>query len=102
MQVKSLTIKFDPSGSPDVAGYKLYMTESGTALSYASPSFDLGGATEVDISTLPGMTTQNGTYDLGVAAVDEAGNESSMSKAEGVVLDFVAPDPPGPVVVLRG
>ena len=100
-KVKAVKISFPASGSPDVAGYKLYMSESPEPVGYDSPSWELGNITEIDLSTIEGMTTKNGTYNLGVVAVDGAGNESSMSKLEGVVIDFVAPDPPGQIVVKR-
>lgn len=100
-KVKTVKISFPPSGSPDVAGYRLYMSESPAPVDYACPSWDLGSNTSVDLSTLDGMTTRDGTYNLGIVAVDGAGNESSMSILEGVALDFVAPDPPGQIVVER-
>jgi hypothetical protein len=99
--VKGLIVKFPPSPSPDVVGYRLYMSEQPTPLDYSAAVYDLGNVTEIDISTLDGMTTKSGTYDIGIVAVDAAGNESSMSIAEGVIFDFVAPDPPGPIEIMR-
>lgn len=101
MKIKSTTISFPSSPSPDVAGYKLYMQESPAPVTYKSESWDLGDKTSIDISTLNGMTTKDGTYNIGVVAVDKAGNESSMSKKEGVVIDFEAPDPPGLLSIAR-
>lgn len=100
-KVKNLILKFQASGSPDVAGYRLYMAEQPNALDYTAPAWDIGPVTEIDISSLSGMTTKSGIYNIGVVAVDKAGNESSMSIAEGVVLDFVAPDPPGTIEIIR-
>ena len=99
--VKTATLNFPPSGSPDVTGYKLYMAEAPAPVDYDSPSFDLGNVSSIDLSTLPGMTTTDGTYNLGVAAVDDAGNESSMSKVDDVALDFSAPDAPGALTIDR-
>ena len=96
-KVKSLVLSFPASGSPDVQGYKLYIAESPEAVTYDSPSFDLGNVTEVDLASLPGMTTKDGVYNVGVVAVDDVGNESSMSVSNDVPLDFVAPDPTGPL-----
>ena len=101
MKVKSLVLSFEPSPSPDVVGYVLYMEEAPNPVTYESQSWDIGTLTTIDISTLEGMTTKNGTYNLGITAMDSAGNESSMSKSEGVVLDFVAPDPPGAITIER-
>ena len=100
-QVKNLIISFQPSPSPDVAGYRLYMIEAPAPVDYNAENFDLGAATEVDISTLAGMTTKSGTYNIGVAAYDQAGNLSSLSIEDNVVLDFLAPDPPGAITVSR-
>ena len=94
-KVKGLTLSFPPSGSPDVVGYKMYIEESPNTVSYDSQSFDLGNNTTVDISSLAGMTTMDGVYNVGVTALDDAGNESSMSIANDIPLDFAAPNPPG-------
>ena len=106
--VKKVTLSFPPSGSPDVVGYKLYMVEAPAKVdgidengNYMSASYDLGNTTEVDLSTLPGMTSNDGIYNLGVTAIDDAGNESSMSILNDVPLDFVFPDPPGELVIVR-
>ena len=99
-KVQGLTISFPASGSTDVVGYKLYLEESPGQVTYDSQSFDLGNVTTIDLATLPGMTTADGVYNLGVTAVDDAGNESSMSVATDVNLDFAAPDPPGPITFI--
>lgn len=95
-------MKFEPSTSPDVVGYKMYIQESPDPVDYTSEGIDLGmpptdadGKLVVDLSTLSALTTKDGVYNIGVVAIDDAGNESSMTKAANVPLDFVAPDPPG-------
>lgn len=106
-QVNTTYLQFLPSGSADVTGYKLYVEANPNPVGYTSPSFDLGnptptgspGVISIDLSTLPGMTSYDGLYNIGVTAVDDQANESSMSIANGVQLDFVAPDPPGPIQV---
>jgi len=101
MPVKSVNLSFPPSGSPDVVGYKLYLAEVPADVDFSSESWDLGANTDVDLSTLDGMTTKDGTYNLGITAVDDAGNESSMSVITDVALDFEAPDPPGTPTITR-
>lgn len=101
MKVKQTILKFPASPSPDVVGYKLYIAEQGAVLDYSSQSHDLGAATEIDLATIDGMTTTDGVYQLGVTAVDDAGNESSMSVAADVPLDFSAPDAPGALEIIR-
>ena len=101
MKVKNVTLSFPASGSPDVVGYKLYMEVSPAPVTYTSPTFDLGNSTSVDMSTLPGISTTDGIYNLGITAVDDAGNESSFSLISEVPLDFLAPDAPGEITITR-
>jgi hypothetical protein len=100
-KVKSVNLSFPASDSPDVEGYKLYLEESPNEVTYESQSFDLGNNTSVDLATLDGMTTRDGNYNIGITAVDDAGNESSMSLISDVPLDFEAPNPPGAIVITR-
>lgn len=53
------------------------------------------------VSDLPGMSQVDGVYNIGVAAVDDAGNEASLSIAENVSLDFFAPDPVSDLKIVR-
>lgn len=106
--VKKVTLSFPQSDSPDVVGYKLYMVEAPAQVdevdedgNYLAKSYDLGLNTDIELSTLPGMTTNDGVYNIGVTAVDDAENESSMSIAENVPLDFAAPNAPGELVITR-
>ncbi len=101
MPVKNVTLSFPASTSPDVVGYKLYVQEAPDLVDYNSEAHDLGNETSVDLGTLSGMTTKDGTYNLGITAIDDAGNESSMSKIDDVPLDFVQPDPPGQITITR-
>ncbi len=100
-KIKDAVLNIPPSGSPDVVGYKLYIQQTPAAVTYDSEAFDLGNVASIDLATLPGFTTRDGVYNIGVAAIDDAGNESSMSKLNDVPLDFVAPDPPGVLVLNR-
>jgi hypothetical protein len=99
--VKKVSITFQPSASPDVVGYKLYMETAPNPVTYNSQMFDLGNNTTVDLDTLPGMTSTDGVYNIGISAVDDAGNESSFSTIDNVPLDFLAPDAPGAIVITR-
>lgn len=101
MIVKKTTLKFDPSTSPDVRGYLLYVAESPGEVDYLCESFDLGDRSEIDISSLQGISTKDGVYNIGIAAYDDAGNLSSMLKMQDVALDFKAPDPPLNLRIVR-
>lgn len=100
-KVQNVNLSFPGSASPDVVGYKLYMEEAPNEITYDSPSFDLVDNTSVDLSSLPGITSKDGVYNLGITAVDDAGNESSFSLINDVPLDFAAPDPPGEITITR-
>lgn len=99
-KIKNLKISFAPSDSPDVIGYKMYIEETPNLVTYNSEYFDLGNNTTIDLSTLSGITTKDGIYNIGIVAIDDAGNESSMSKANDIPLDFMAPNPPGEIILL--
>lgn len=100
-KLKNLKISFGESDSPDVVAYKLYIEESPNPVTYDSESFELGNNTTIDMSTLPGIDTKDGVFNIGIVAIDDAGNESAMSKASDVPLDFIAPNPPGEIVIER-
>lgn len=102
MKLKQRILKFRPSGSPDVVGYRLYFAPAPEPPTYDSPRADMGmpqveeesGKLAVDLAGLDGMTSTDGVYNLGIVAVDDAGNESSMLILTDVPLDFIAPDAP--------
>jgi len=105
--VKSVIMKFPASGSIDVVSYRFYMEEAPAPVTYNSEVFDIiekpddEGIIAVDLSAIPGMTTKDGSYNFGVSSLDDAGNESSLSLINNVVIDFVAPDPPGEIIIIR-
>ena len=100
-QIKETWLRFLPSDSPDVVTNKLYLETWPTAVTEASPSFDIGntinidGLVEVNLAVVEGMTTLDGIYNVGVAAVDDRGNEASMTLADEIASDFLAPNPVG-------
>lgn len=100
-KVKNVTLDFPASGSPDVVGYKLYIAQSPDEVTYESMAIDLGNNTSVVLNQLEGMPTTDAIYNLGVTAVDDASNESSMSMLSDVPLDFTAPDAPGALGLTR-
>lgn len=100
---KSMVIRFAPSDSPDVVTNKLYVDEPGN-LSYDSPNWDIGNIIDLEDSTVHldlGLFLPNydGVYDIGIAAVDDGGNEADMTEALNIPLDFVAPNPVGALVL---
>lgn len=103
-KIKETWLRFPPSDSPDVVTNKLYLEVTPQGVTEDSPSFDIGnnlnddGLVEVNLATVSGMTTLDGVYNIGVAAVDDRGNEASMTLANDVPLDFLAPNPVGALV----
>jgi len=100
-QVQSMQLRFDRSDSPDVTGYRLYYAQAPEQPNYDSSWIDLGNGEDpdseqmvIDLATLDGMTTLDGIYNLGITALDDAGNKSSMERLNEVPFDFLAPNPP--------
>jgi hypothetical protein len=103
--VKKAMLTFNPSGSPDIAGYFLYLQDADNGLvtrataaakvDLGNPALDENGLISIDLTTIPELATEN-NYSLGIASYDAAGNESALLTAglEEVNLDFTAPDPP--------
>lgn len=110
MAVKPTYLTFTPSDSPDVNGYYFYMEETPNPVDInLSQKWDLGnppveadGKIKYDISTLDGITTKDGVYNIGLSAYDEVGNESSLMLINDVALDFIAPNPPSDGAIIRG
>ena len=93
-KIKSVSLTFPPSPSSDVVGYKVYMEPIPAAVTHSSPGFDLPGTSDVNLAeVLPGDT--DGTFNLGLVAIDDVGNESDFSLINAVPLEFVPPVSPG-------
>jgi hypothetical protein len=104
----SANLKFKPSGSLDVVGYNLYYKDHEDSVSLTKNNsiavIDLGkpdvdvddGFIHIELNSLPALSGLDGMYDLGVAAVDDAGNTSPMlvQGLANISLDFLAPNPP--------
>lgn len=105
-KVMSKQIRFLGSDSPDVQTNKLYWVESPTPVDYSSQWADVGnvkdvdGYVNVDLGAILGVHLLDGVFNIGVAAIDDVGNEADMAKANDIPLDFVAPNPVGPIEVL--
>jgi len=86
---KDAKLSFPPSPSKDVIGYKLYIETSPTEVTYDSPSHYLRRNTSVRLYKILGVV--DGVFNIGVVAVDDAGNESNFSLLYNVHLDFISP-----------
>lgn len=98
-KVRDLTLRFTPSGSPDVVGYALYSVLVPNVVDYDSTRHDLGlpavnpDTGEMEFAMAP-LGLAEGDYNFGLVAVDDVGNESSMDLIDNVPLDLTAPDAP--------
>ena len=106
-KLKPTFLRFKPSDSPDVVSNALYIRRAAdgpvsavdSGGNYLADRYILTNAPEpsgemrVDLTSIPGMITEDTTYNIGIAAVDDAGNESSMQVLNNVPLDFAAPNP---------
>jgi len=97
-RIKKRRICWEPSMSDDVVKYRLYWSEDGV-VDYASKSVDVGNVTEVVIpDDIPSFPRIKGDVALGIAAVNEGGNESDMAKMT-AKINFIVPDAPTNLVV---
>lgn len=103
----SAILKFKPSVSQDVASYNLYfrpdepnvpLTKDNTVatIDLGNPAPNVDGYIEIVLNEIDELQGLEGTYDMGVAAVDQAGNASALltSGLVDIQLDFLAPSPP--------
>lgn len=98
-KITGMRLTFTPSGSPDVVNYRLYYAPEGQ-LAFDSPFVDLGMSNDVDLSSFPDLLGLDGVYDVGIAAVDDVGNER-MGVQASVPFDFIAPDAPTNISIIR-
>ncbi len=100
-------LKFKPSASADVAGYKLFLkpdepnvllnkNNASHVVELGNPAPDTDGFIKIDLQAIPQLAGLDGMYDLGVCAVDDASNESPLllQGLADISLDFLAPSPP--------
>jgi hypothetical protein len=97
-KLRSRKVRWEASRSADVVGYRLYWSTRG-AVNYDSEYLDVGMITEVTIpNEIPSFRMISGDIELGISAINQAGNESEMTKAT-VHLDFTVPQAPEKLVV---
>jgi len=78
----SQILTFSNSGSPDLKNYRVYYDAPGN-LTYQSPHTDVGKRNTVALTEL--KIGKEGTYQLGLTALDETGNESKLTLLEGII-----------------
>ena len=92
-RIRKKRILWEPSGSGEPTGYKLYWSKD-EPVNYGSPSAYLGNVTEVILPDgVPSFPLLKGEVNLGITAIDSAGNESAMIEIT-PLLNFTVPEPP--------
>lgn len=94
--------EWNKSTSEDVVAYRVYVSQQ--TVSYDSDFTEVGDVNRVNLGQLANegfqpLVEAEGTYNLGVSALDGIGNESSIAVKSGVFLDFVPPVAPTGLVV---
>jgi hypothetical protein len=97
-KVKKRKIRWEPSNSSNVLGYKLYWNE-GSGVNYDSECALVGNITELVLpDAIPSFPVVKGPLELGITAVTEVGNESDMIKIT-APFQFAVPEPPADPVL---
>jgi Tfp pilus assembly protein PilZ len=92
-KVKKKRVRWEPSTSIDVISYRLYWSKDGE-VNYDSDHADFGHVAEVILpDDIPLFPLKKGSMELGVSAINHAGNESEITKLT-VDFNFEVPDAP--------
>ena len=92
-KVKKKRVRWEPSTSIDVASYRLYWSKDGE-VNYDSDHENFEDVAEVIIpDDVPLFPLKTGSMELGVSAINHAGNESDITKLT-VEFNFEVPDAP--------
>jgi hypothetical protein len=97
-KIKQKKLRWEPAPGEESSKYRLYWSENGT-LGYTSSFAELGAVTQVVLpDDIPSFPRIAGNLDLGIAAVNQAGNESDIIKIS-AYFDFTVPEAPKTLVV---
>lgn len=92
-KVKKKRVRWELSSSLDVETYRLYWSKDG-AVNYDSDHADFGHVTEIILpDDIPSFPLVTGDMELGVSAINHAGNESDICRLT-VDFNFETPDAP--------
>jgi len=92
-KIRQKKIRWEASPTSGVNKYKLYWSTDGF-VDYNSPSMELSNSNEIVLPEgAPSFPLVKGTVALGVSAVNDAGNESDITKMT-AEFNFAVPDAP--------
>jgi hypothetical protein len=97
-KIKQKKLRWESAAGEESAKYKLYWSENGT-LDYTSSFAEVGAITQVILpDDIPSFPRIAGNLELGIAAVNQAGNESDITKIS-AYFDFIVPEAPKSLMV---
>ena len=92
-KIKQKKLRWEPAAGEESAKYKLYWSANGT-LDYTSSSAEVGVVTQIVLpDDIPSFPRIAGNLELGITAVNQAGNESDITKIS-AYFDFTVPEAP--------
>jgi hypothetical protein len=92
-KIKQRKVRWEPSSTADIIKYRLYWSIGGS-VDYYSDHADVGNVTEINLpNDIPLFPLTLGRFELGISAINEAGNESELTKTT-VQVDFTVPEAP--------
>jgi Tfp pilus assembly protein PilZ len=97
-KIRTKKLRWEPAAGEETAKYKVYWSENGT-VDYTSSFEEVGAVTQVILpDDIPSFPRIAGNLELGIAAVNLAGNESDITKIS-AYFDFTVPEAPKSLVV---
>jgi hypothetical protein len=97
-KIRNKKLRWEPAAGEEDTKYKLYWSENGT-VDYTSSFAEVGVVTQVVLpDDIPSFPRVAGNLELGIAAVNQAGNESDITKIS-AYFDFTVPEAPKSLVV---
>lgn len=97
-RIRQKRIRWEPSASKDVIGYRLYWSRD-TKVDYDSDHVDLGSVTEAILPHgVPSFPLFAGEIKLGISALDSAGNESAITEIA-AFFNFLVPEAPEAIAI---
>jgi hypothetical protein len=92
-KIKQKTLRWEPAAGEESAKYKLYWSENRT-LDYTSSFAEVGAVTQVMLpDDIPSFPRIAGNLELGIAAMNQAGNESDITRIS-AYFNFTIPEAP--------
>jgi len=97
-KIKNKKLRWEPAAGEEATKYKLYWSENGT-VNYSSNFAEVGVVTHVILpDDIPSFPRIAGNLEMGIAAVNQAGNESEITKIS-AYFDFTVPEAPKSLLV---